>query len=90
LSYTGEWIWAPVVMGVVVFLWAPSFALRGRHDASISELAEALAGCPAGIRRAVRRLQTRGLVRQRHAGRTEQTLLEITPAAPDTAKAPVR
>jgi DNA-binding MarR family transcriptional regulator len=52
---------------------------RGRRDASIFEVAEALAGRPADIRRAVRRLDTRGLVRQWHAGRTERTLLERTP-----------
>jgi hypothetical protein len=63
-----------------------SLELRGRRDASTSEPAEALAGRPADIRRAVRRLDMLGLVGQLHARTTEQTPLAITPAG----LAPVR
>ncbi len=55
-------------------------ALRGRRDASISGLGGGLAGRRADVRRAVRRLDMRGLVRQWHARRTEHSLLAITPA----------
>ena len=52
--------------------------LLEHRDASIAELAEQLGSRPTEITRAGRRLAMRGLVRTRHAGTPEQTLMEIT------------
>jgi DNA-binding MarR family transcriptional regulator len=52
--------------------------LLERRDASIAELAEQLGLRPTEVTRAGRRLAVRGLVRTRHAGRPEQTLMQIT------------
>jgi DNA-binding MarR family transcriptional regulator len=52
--------------------------LLERRDASIAELAEQLGIRPTEITRAGRRLAMRGLVRTHHAGKPEQTLMQIT------------
>lgn len=57
------------------------------QEAGLSELADALDQRPVDIRRAGRRLADRGLVRWRHAGRPQQTRLEITPAGLTTIRA---
>jgi DNA-binding MarR family transcriptional regulator len=54
--------------------------LLERRDASIAELADQLGIRPTEITRAGRRLAMRGLVRTHHAGRPEQTVMQITPA----------
>jgi DNA-binding MarR family transcriptional regulator len=50
------------------------------HEASLSELAEALDDRPVEIRGAGRSLSARGLVRWRHGPRRKETRLEITGA----------
>jgi DNA-binding MarR family transcriptional regulator len=60
--------------------------LLEQRDASIAELAERLGARPSEITRAGRRLAMRGLVRTHHAGRPEQTLMEITPSGLATTR----
>jgi DNA-binding MarR family transcriptional regulator len=54
--------------------------LAGRRDASIPDLAQALAERPADIRPAARRLEMEGLIRSHHDGRAELVLLAVTAA----------
>jgi DNA-binding MarR family transcriptional regulator len=61
-------------------------ALDDRRDASLAELAEALAAPTADLRPAARQLANHGLVRSWHVARTEQTMFELTDAGRTTVQ----